>query len=178
MKWKNRLQTILTQNSNPQNSKESLEMELRITAETPVSLVSAVIRSDDFRHYPKNNDELADFKAKKLREILNRFIENGVWFDVSAADFQIIDKTQTLKTSDREFLNLNGAAILCQLQQSLLMKHLFSHSPELLEDFAFEIWERESILIETAETNYDFYCAAVKDVTRGWFEQLLNKLTL
>ncbi len=125
----------------------------------------------------KNNSDLAEFKTEKFHEILNRFIENGITFDVSADDFQVIDNNQILKTSDKQFLELNDAAILCQLQQSLLMKHLFSHSPEQFEDFAFEIRERESIMTEVAETTYERYCTAVKDVTRNWFEHLMNKQT-
>ncbi len=134
-------------------------------------------------NYLKNNDELADFKTNYFHSVLNRFIENGITFDVSADDFLFIDKAQTLKLSDMEFLKLNSAAILCQLQQSLLMKHLFSHSPELFEDFAFEIREREAIfsadclikpLTKTAETQYIFYFEAVKSVTKKWFNELLN----
>jgi hypothetical protein len=78
-----------------------------------------------------------------------------VVFDVSVSDFQIIDKKQTLKTSDREFLELNASAILCHFQQSLLMKQLFSHSSFLFEDFAFDVRERESILTETDGTAYE-----------------------
>lgn len=153
-------------------NKKKLVSELQ--SEKQSRLVSAVIRSDEFRHFPKNNDELADYKAEKLHEVLNRFIEKGITFDVSADDFQTIDRAQVLKTSDREFLKLNDAAILCTLQQSLLMKHLFSHSPEQLEDFAFEITERESLLSITAKTRFEIYFEAVKSVTRIWFADLLK----
>jgi len=82
-----------------------------------------------------------------------------------------------------EFLKINKTMILCQLQQSLLMKHLFSHSPEQLEDFAFEIREREALILRdcpnsqltiTAETTFEIYCEAVKQTTRKWFAELLN----
>jgi hypothetical protein len=122
--------------------------------------------------------ELSDFKAEKFHEVLNKFIIAGVTFDVSADDFQIIDSNQTLKASDREFLKLNGAAILCQLQQSLLVKHLFDHSPERFEDFAFEITERECLntpLRITAETRFEIYFEAVKSTTRKWFAELLGE---
>jgi hypothetical protein len=54
------------------------------------------------------------------------------------------------------------------------MKHLFSHSPEQFEDFAFEVKERESLLSITAKTTFEIYFEAVKSVTRKWFAELLN----
>lgn len=128
-------------------------------------------------YVPPNNNELADFKSEKLHEVLNQFIEKGITFDVSADDFQFIDPWQNLKASDKEFLKLNDAVILCQLQQSLLMKHLFSHSPEQFEDFAFEIVKRESLLTITAKTPFEIYRTVVEDVTRTWFEKLINEET-
>jgi hypothetical protein len=128
--------------------------------------------------------ELLDFKAEKLHEILNRFIFAGVTFDVCADDFQIVDNAGILKTSDREFLEPNYSNILCQLQQSLLMKHLFNHSPEQFEDFAFEITEREAINSEEClntqvtkgdKTRFEIYLEAVKSTTRKWFAELLEK---
>ena len=136
-------------------------------------MVSASFRGDVSKH-SLNNDELADFKADYFHEVLNGFIKAGVSFDVSAGDFQTVDPAQTLKQSDREFLKLNTPAILCQLQQSLLMKHLFSHSPDKLEDFAFEITERESLLSITAKTTYETYFEAVKQTTGAWFKELLE----
>ncbi len=136
------------------------------------------IKRDEFPGVStKNLSELAEIKTDKFHAHLNQFIEVGISFEVSADDFQVVDSGQILKASDREFLELNESAILCELQQSLLMKHLFSHSPFLLNDFAFEIRERESILTEVAETTYERYCTAVKDVTRNWFEHFMNKQT-
>lgn len=114
-------------------------------------------------------------QSATLTAILNRFIEKGITFDVSADDFQAIDANQTLKTSDREFLEINSAAILCTLHQSLLVKHLFSHSPEQFEDFAYEIEERESLMSKTTVVSYESHFAAVTDVTRRWFEQLISE---
>lgn len=213
MKWNKRLKTVLTTPAKSGFSADCLETELRITANTPESLVSAVIRSDEFRHFPENltnsdasekesnlvsavirsghsrqsfktSDDLAQFKTDKLHEVLNRFIAGGITFDVSADDFLFVDTAQTLKLSDMEFLKLNGAAILCQLQQSLLMKHLFNHSPEQFEDFAFEVREREAIFSEdslettltiTDKTPFKIYCEAVKSTTRKWFVELLKE---
>ncbi|MBA4121181.1 MAG: hypothetical protein H0X72_01785 [Acidobacteria bacterium] len=209
MKWNNRLKSVLTKPEENVFSGECLETQLRITAETPESLVSAVIRSDELRHFPenltnsseaekqtklvsavirsgqfrhsfKNNDELAQFEADTFHKILNGFIADGITFDVSADDFQTIDGARILKRSDREFLKLNGAAILCQLQQSLLMKHLFNHSPERFEDFAFEITERECLntpLRITGKTRYEIYFEAVKSTTRKWFADLLDEMS-
>jgi hypothetical protein len=204
MKWNKRLKTVLSTPAKSVFSEDCLETQLRITADTPKSLVSAVIRSDEFRHLPKKrtisdeaanhsdlvsavirsaysrdslktNDDLARFEADTFHAVLNRFIENGTTFDVSADDFQVIDTNQKLKTSDKEFLKLNSAVILCHLQQSLLMKHLFSHSPEQFEDFAFEIYEREAIMTGDGRESFSIHCEAVKDVSKNWFSKLLNK---
>ncbi len=157
-------------------NKKKLVSELQ--SEKEPNLVSAVIRSGHSRDSFKNNDKLAEYKAEKLHEVLNRFIEKGITFDVSETDFQIIDNANLLKKSDREFLQLNNAAILCQLQQTLLMKHSFNHSPDQLEDFAFEIMERESLkkpLRITDKTRFEIYLEAVGEVTKKWFAELLNK---
>jgi len=206
MKWNNRLKKVLNKPAEGVFSEECLETQLRITANTPQSIVSAVIRSGEFRHLPENrtisdeganqselvsavirsshsrhslktNDDWTRFEADTLHEVLNRFIEKGIAFDVSANDFQTIDGAQILKTSDKDFIQLNGAAILCTLQQSLLMKHLFSHSPEQFEDFAFEIRERECLktpLRITDKTRFEIYSEAVKEVTANWFAELLK----
>lgn len=124
----------------------------------------------------KNNDELTEIKADYFHSELNRLIENGVVFEVSADDFQTIDPSQILKTSDKEFLKLNYSDVLCTIQQALLVKHLFSHSPEQFEDFASEISDRESLMSDSNITAYELYRAAVMDVTRIWFENLLKNL--
>ncbi len=155
---------------------KDIKAEINEAAEKEPNLVSAVNRSSVSRESFKNTDDLADFKSEKLHEALNRFITDGITFDVSADDFQMIDPAERLKASDKEFLKLNGAAILCTLQQSLLMKHLFSHSPEQFEDFAFEITERECLsspLRITDKTRYEIYFEAVKSTTRKWFADLL-----
>jgi hypothetical protein len=154
------------------------------TGKKELKLVSSPFVTAHSRQSFKNNDELADIKSEKLHEVLNRFIENGITFDVCADDFQTIDQAQVLKSSDKQFLELNNAAILCQLQQSLLMKHLFNHSPEQFEDFAFEITEREAINSEESletqvtkgdKTRFEIYFEAVKSTTRKWFADLLGE---
>ncbi len=204
MKWNNRLKSVLTKTEESGFSGECLKTQLTITDKTHSNLVSSAFVSDEFRHSPenltnseknenhsnlvssafvsgyprhsfKNNNELADIKSEKLHEILNRFIESGVTFDVSTDDFQIVDNAKILKTSDKQFLELNYSIILCQLQQSLLMKHLFSHSPERFEDFAFEITEREAMLTKTDEKDFEIYFQIVKSVTRKWFADLLGE---
>ncbi len=58
------------------------------------------------------------------------------------------------------------------------MKHLFNHSPEQFEDFAFEITERECLISPlriTDKTRFEIYFEAVKSTTRKWFADLLNK---
>ncbi len=64
------------------------------------------------------------------------------------------------------------------------MKHLFNHSPERFEDFAFEITEREAINSEEClntqvtkgdKTRFEIYFEAVKSTTRKWFDELLKK---
>jgi CBS-domain-containing membrane protein len=213
MKWNNRLKSVLTNPEESVFSEDCLETQVTKGDKTHLKLVSSpfvtahsrqssenLTNSDTgkkelklvsspfvtahSRQSSENNDELSDFKAGKLHDVLNRFIENGITFDVSADDFQFIDSNQTLKASDREFLELNSAEILCNLQQSLLMKHLFNHSPERFEDFAFEITEREAINSEEClntqvtkgdKTRFEIYFQAVKSTTRKWFDELLKE---
>jgi hypothetical protein len=213
MKWNNRLKSVLTKPEESVFSEESLETQvtkgdkthLKLvlspfvtahsrdssenlansdTGEKDLKLVSSPFVTAHSRQSFKNNNALLDFKAEKLHEVLNRFIFAGVTFDVCADDFQIIDNAGILKTSDKQFLELNSAAILCTLQQSLLMKHLFNHSPEQLEDFAFEITEREAIFSEESletqvtkgdKTRFEIYFEAVKSTTRKWFAELLKE---
>ncbi len=213
MKWNNRLKSVLTETTKDVFLEDCLETQVTKGDETHLKLVSSpfvtahsrqssenLTNSDTHekqsklvsspfvtahsRQSFKNNVGLLDFKAEKFHEILNRFIESGVTFDVSADDFQIIDQAQVLKSSDKQFLELNGAAILCQLQQSLLVKHLFDHSPEQFEDFAVEITEREAIISEESletqvtkgdKTRFEIYFQAVKSTTRKWFAELLKE---
>jgi hypothetical protein len=213
MKWSNRLKSVLTKPEESVFSEESLETlvtkgdktHLKLvlspfvtarsrqcsenltnsdTHEKEQKLVSSPFFTAHSRDSFKNNDELANFKSEKLHEVLNKFILAGVTFDVSIDDFQVIDNAQVLKTSDREFLELNYSIILCQLHQSLLMKHLFSHSPEHFEDFAFEITESEAIISEDCletqvtkgdKTRFEIYFEAVRLTTRRWFSILLEK---
>jgi len=153
-------------------NKAKLVSELQ--AEKQTNLVSSPFVSGQLAETSRSNDELRETKSEKLHEILNRFIADGITFDVSADDFQTVDPAQRLNTSDAEFLKLNGAAILCHLQQSLLVKHLFSHSTEQFEDFAFEIAEREAIMTGDGRESFSIHCEAVKDVTKKWFAELLD----
>jgi len=154
---------------------KGIKAENNATDKNNLKIVSPAFVSG---HSFKNNDELAEIKTDYFHQILNRLIEKGITFDVSADDFQFIDGAQILKTSDREFLKINFSIILTQLQQSLLMKHLFNHSPEQLEDFCFEVAERECLnspLRITAETRFEIYFEAVKSTTRKWFDELLKE---
>ncbi len=111
-----------------------------------------------------------------LLERLNRMIADGIKFEISADGFQTIDPANALKTSDREFLKLNAATFLCELQQSFLMKHLFSRSPEQFEDFACAIAEREAIMTGDGRESFPTHCEAVKDVSKNWFTELLDEI--
>lgn len=114
-------------------------------------------------------------KNSEIYKILNSQMAKGVNFQVSATDFTPIDRNNSLKSFDLNFLKEQKRAVLCFLQQSLLVKYLFSHSQELLEDFIFEVRERESLMTKVDESSYEIYFNAVEFVTRKWFEEdLLN----
>ena len=116
---------------------------------------------------------LRERQSERLADILNQMIEAGAWFDVAENEFQIIN-AERLRQSAIDFLKVNRRAALCVLQQSLLAKHLFSHAEHSLEDFAFEVEERESILTETGRVSFDAHFEAVREVTRKWFGDLLR----
>jgi len=209
--WKNKLKKVLGKD---EFSEVSTNSQLTKADKTQIKLVSSVNVSDDLvdtfqksTNSPeyneesklvssafvsgqlvdssRNNNELADFKTDYFHNVFNRFIEAGIVFEISIDDFHFIDEAQKMKLSDLEFLKLNNAAVLCHLQQSLLMKHLFNHSPKHFEDFAFEVMEREAIFLEnclnspltiTAKTPFEIYVETVKEVTKKWFTYLLEEM--
>ena len=173
--WKTKLKTVLEKD---EFSEVSLKKALTKADKTKSEVVLSAFVSAYLVDTPKNFDELSEIKTDKFHEILNQLIESGIAFDVSTDDFQVIDEAQILKTSDRDFLEINNADILCQLQQSLLMKHLFSIAPEQFEDFASEIYKRESLLTITDKTIFQIYCEAVKDTTKKWYNGLLEQLII
>lgn len=117
---------------------------------------------------------LRERQGESLTELLNPMIEAGVWFEVSADKFLIFDEWQVLKLAELQFLKLNYSDVLCTLQQSLLTKHLFSHSKHLLSDFAFELYEREGILTGGGAVSIEAHFEAVRQVTKKWFTDLLS----
>jgi len=144
----------------------------KLKIDAPTDLPDSI--KDALRRHKANILRILTNNAQPpLSERLHRMIAVGVSFDVSANDFQTIDGGQILKTSDKEFLKLNAAAILCTLQYSLLVKHLFSHAPEQLEDFACAVAEREAIMIGDGRESFSIHCEAVKDVSKNWFIRLL-----
>jgi len=118
---------------------------------------------------------LFETHSESLTQSLNRMIEAGASFDVAADDFQVVG-SENLTTTDKYFLEQNKTGALCHLQQFLLVKHLFSHSPEQFEEFAFEIYEREAIITDGGEASFPVHCAAVKSVTAKWFARLLDTM--
>lgn len=112
--------------------------------------------------------------AESISKRLDSLIGKGAAFDVAEDDF-IITGAENLSESERRYLDFNKAPVLCTLQQRLLVKYLFCDSAELLNDFAVEIYERESIQAEETHVyTYDTYFAAVSETTKKWFARLLD----
>ncbi len=131
-------------------------------------------KSENKPETARKDFDAVEIEDNKLYSILNWFIKNGVAFDVGADAFHVLDNRQILRDEHRDFFKRNFSDILCHLHQSLLMKHLFSHSSELLEDFIFEVSEREAIAAEYEELSLENHCRAVKAVTKNWFEFLVE----
>lgn len=111
---------------------------------------------------------------KSISQTLDAMIKSGAAFDVAEHNFEVIG-SKYLTEQQRQYLTANGKEALCTLHQRLLMKHWFYDSPELLESFAFDIFERESILAEeTGYYAYETYLGAVSETSRKWFADLLN----
>ena len=142
-----------------------------VKPKTDESFFADILAAIDF--WQCQPEVLRERQSENLAQILNQMIERGAWFDVSADDFKVINADQ-LCQSDKDFLSVNGAAVLCTLKQSLLTKHLFSHRKDLLSDFAFEIAERESHLTENGTLSIEAHFEAVTTTTRIWFERLLE----
>ena len=160
----------------PENSESGIKTaKQKLLPESRDDVVSSVSVSGHLPYSSENFRSKAERNSKKLHETLNGFIDSGIVFDVATNDFSIVDNDKRLTGSDNEFLKLNYLSVLCELQQSLLTKHLFNNSPERLEDFLFEVTERESILTETDEMTFEIYCDAVTQTTKKWFDGLLKE---
>lgn len=105
---------------------------------------------------------------------LDAMIKVGVTFDVAEDQFEITGG-ERLTEAERRYLILNEREVLCALHQILLIKYLFYGSAELLEKFALDIYERESIITEeTGIYTYEAYFQAVREVAQKWFAVLLD----
>jgi hypothetical protein len=115
--------------------------------------------------------------AESISARLDAIIEAGAAFDVAENDFEVVG-AERLTEEQRQYLTANEKPVLGTLHQRLLCKHLFNDSKELLETFAFEIYEREAVLAE-AKGFYDYetYFDAVSAISRKWFAQLLEATT-
>ncbi len=143
-----------------------------------IDFFAEVIAAIDYADHPTETKQ-----DVSLTGSLNRMIAAGASFDVGMDNFQIFG-ADYLTEAEKGYLEVNKIYVLCTLQQSLLVKHLFSHSPEKFEDFSFEILEREAINFENClnstltkadETPFEIYFEAVKGVTKKWFADLLEK---
>lgn len=88
---------------------------------------------------------------------------SGASVEVSIDDFQITGADR-LTDAQKDFIKANKIPILCTLQQSLLVKHLFSQQPELREIFI------EKIQTQGASAE------AAGEVTTKWFARLLDTM--
>lgn len=112
----------------------------------------------------KNEREiLVEKQPVNLIERLNRMIALGTSFDVAADDFQIVHD-ELLQEEERKFLTVNKIAVLCTLQQALLMKHLFQPQPDLLTNFIAKVNERDARFEDVCE------------ITTKWFARLLDTM--
>jgi hypothetical protein len=118
-------------------------------------------------------ETIQEAKPKTIVEQLNSMIARGVSFDVLVNRFDTVG--DRLDESEKHFLSINRDSILCTLQQALLMKYLFSHSKDLFSDFAFEMAECESLIVERAGAEVeDSHFQSVFGVTQKWFSRLLS----
>ncbi len=112
--------------------------------------------------------------AQSTSHKLDAMIEAGAAFDVAEHNF-VVFGGESLTEAERQYLIVKEKEVLCTLHQRMLLKHWFYDSPEMLEDFAFVIYERESILTEeTGFYSYETYFAAVCETSQIWFAQLLT----
>jgi hypothetical protein len=105
---------------------------------------------------------------------LNVMIEKGTRFDVGEQKFEVVGG-EHLPEFDRQYLVANEKEVLCTLYQRLLVKHWFNDSRELLEEFAFDVEEREAIIAEQYGLfTDDSYFEAVRGTLQKWFALLLS----
>lgn len=125
----------------------------------------------------ENRAMLQSFQTgQSISRKLDAMIEAGASFDVIEDSFEVVGGEQ-LTEPQKQYLVVNEKQVLCTLHQRLLMKHLFYDSTELLESFAFDIFERESILTEENQLyTYATYYEAVCEVSQKWFIDLLDAM--
>jgi hypothetical protein len=115
-------------------------------------------------------------RTVSISQKLDAMIEAGASFDVAEDNFEVVGG-EWLTELQRQYLIANEREALCTLHQRLLLKYWFYDSPELLERFAFDIYEREAILGEENELYTDeIYFQAVCITSRKWFGKLLDEL--
>ncbi|HLM59887.1 MAG TPA: hypothetical protein VK308_03685 [Pyrinomonadaceae bacterium] len=115
-------------------------------------------------------------RTVSISQKLDAMIEAGAAFDVAEDRFEVVG-SERLTEDQKQYLVVNEREVICTLHQRLLLKHWFYDSPEMLEDFAFDIYEREAILAEENELYTDeIYFLAISEISRKWFGNLLNEL--
>lgn len=97
-------------------------------------------------------------------------IAAGASFDVGTNDFQTFG-LDGLGKAERDFLIANKDAVLCTLQQSLLVKYL---PVDYIIRFTNEINERTAILSDGTGIQPPFEIVA--DVSREWFSDVVEEL--
>ena len=113
--WKTKLKTVLEED---EISEVSTKTELRLTAETHSDVVSAVNHSGELVDTSRNFDELTELKSERLHAHLNRFIENGIKFEV-CADYFICEQRQLNEYN--LFVDAYNAAVdKCRNDESLM----------------------------------------------------------
>jgi FtsZ-binding cell division protein ZapB len=114
---------------------KDIKAEINEAAEKESNLVSAVIRSAYSRDSLKTSDELAQFEADAFHEVLNRFIADGITFDVSADDFQTIDGANLVKTEIEKLIDRDA------WDSALEREH---HERQLLEKISRDLTQAEN----------------------------------
>lgn len=114
-------------------------------------------------------------RSFRFGEFLTTLVKRGIEFAAGIDKFNIVKGVDLLTGSEKEYLQVNYAEILGELQLVILCKLLFSHSAHLIEEFGHEVRERQAISADGELLSYEANFEAFRQTTAKWFDDLLQK---
>ncbi|MGI8544858.1 MAG: hypothetical protein ACR2MD_15470 [Aridibacter sp.] len=111
--------------------------------------------------------EVTTKKKINVSAYLRKLQTSGIRFHTATDYFETGGRTLT--GGEREQLQAMAGEVLCTLHQMSLQKYIFDKFPELLEQFKFEVIERQAIIAETDKPDARAEYMAIQQTSFFWF---------